>query len=154
MFGGEAGKTWNTLLELKFCHQMCLIRNRFSPEQIRKRREEILKNWLILNASFKSRWLWNSARSRFKYTTWEYFRAKSSINLTFLIIFSNFAWEQYLQYFPEQASYLKTDFEAQSVGSKYFCLKIWTIAIVRSHGNEWWIPKVLNQKKTLEHLSL
>lgn len=137
MFEGEGGETWNTQSELKCCHQMCLVRKRFSPGQIRKRKEKKLKNWLLLNASFRSRWLWYSVMRTFKYTTWEYFRAKSSINLTFLIIFFNFLQEQCLKYFPKQASYLKMDPEAQSVGSTY----LWTIAVLRSCGNEWRMPK-------------
>lgn len=144
MFGGEAGKTWNTLLELKFYHQMCLISNRFSPEQIRKRREKNTQELADTKCQFQFKMALKFSKEQVR-RTWEYFRAKISIKLTFLIVFSNFPWEQCLKYFPEQASYLRMDFEAQSVGSIYFCLKIWTVAIVRSCGNEWWISKVLNK---------
>lgn len=78
MFGGEGGKTRNTQLELKFCHQMCLMRKRFSPGQIRKRKEKNTQELETdINASFKSRWLWNSVMSTFKCTTWVCCRPKA-----------------------------------------------------------------------------
>lgn len=55
----EGGKTWNTQSELKFCHQMCLMRNANKRGSIQDRLEretrKILKNWLIPNSSFRWR---------------------------------------------------------------------------------------------------
>lgn len=59
VFSGEGGKTWNTQSELKFCHQMCLIRNASKRGSVQDRLER--KNTQELadtKSHFQMKMLW------------------------------------------------------------------------------------------------
>lgn len=75
MFGGEGGQDMEytagvEILSLDVPYQKEI---QSKTDQKEKNTQELVD----INASFRSRWLWNSVKSTFKCTTWEYFRPKA-----------------------------------------------------------------------------
>lgn len=65
MFGGEGARdgihsqSWNSVI------RCALSESDSVQDRIEREKRKILKNWFILNASFRSEWLWNSVMSKY-----------------------------------------------------------------------------------------